>query len=82
MDIDFANIWEAVGWTDFANVSELGSQDLTILFLCMLIEENNGISFCLSGNEYSLSWKELNTILDFHHRCNTNVVKATRGFEK
>jgi hypothetical protein len=23
MDIDFANVWKAVGWTDFANVSEL-----------------------------------------------------------
>jgi hypothetical protein len=82
MDIDFANVWKAVGWTDFVNVSELGSRDLTIQFLCTLIEENDGISFRLFRNEYSLSWKELSMLLGFHHRCNTDVVKATRGFEK
>jgi hypothetical protein len=82
MDNEFASIWKAVGWTDFVNVSELGYRDLTIQFLCTLIEENDGISFRLFGNEFSLSWKELSMILSFYHRCNSNVVKATRGFEK
>jgi hypothetical protein len=45
MDIDFANVWKVVGWMDFVNVSELGFRDLTIQFLCTLIEENDGISF-------------------------------------
>jgi hypothetical protein len=71
-----------VGWTNFANFSELGSRDLTIQFLCTLVEENDGISFRLFGNEFFLYWKELSTILGFHHRYNTDVVKATRGFEK
>jgi hypothetical protein len=45
MDIDFANIWKAMGWIYFTNTSELGSRDLTIQFLCTIVEEENGISF-------------------------------------
>jgi hypothetical protein len=47
MDIDLANVWKAVGWTDFANIFEMGSCDLTIQFRCTLFEEENGISFRL-----------------------------------
>jgi hypothetical protein len=82
MNINFANVWKAVGWTDFANIPELDSCDLTIQFLCTLVEEENAISFRLFSEEFSISWKDLTTLLGFHHRCTLDVEKATRGFEK
>ena len=30
MDVDFARVWKAVGWSFFADVSKFGSRDLTI----------------------------------------------------
>ena len=45
MNAEFASVWKAVGWSSFAEISELGSRDLTIQILCTLMETNNGISF-------------------------------------
>jgi hypothetical protein len=36
MDSEFADIWHALGWEEFAPVTELGSWPLTIEFLCSL----------------------------------------------
>ena len=80
MNAEFASVWKAVGWSSFAEISELGSRDLTIQFLCTLVETNNGISFQFFGEEFSLSWKELSTILGFHHRCNFDLEQATKGY--
>ena len=30
MNAEFASVWKAVGWSSFAEISELGSRDLTI----------------------------------------------------
>ena len=30
MNAEFTNFWKAVGWSSFAEISELGSRDLTI----------------------------------------------------
>ena len=45
MSAEFVSVWKAVGWSSFAEISELGSRDLTIQFLCTLVETNNWISF-------------------------------------
>jgi len=45
MDVEFARVWRVVGWSSFADVSGLGSRDLTIQFLCTLVEKKEGISF-------------------------------------
>lgn len=82
MYVDFANVLKAVGWTDFLNISELGSRDLTIQFLCTLAEENDGISYQFFGHKYSLYWKVLSRLLGFHHCCAVDVEKVTRSFEK
>src|SRR6185312_11793359 len=34
MNAEFMSVWKAVGWSSFAEISELGSRDLTIQFLC------------------------------------------------
>jgi len=42
---DIANVWHAIGWSNFAPVEEYGSQLLTIQFLCTLREVENGVYF-------------------------------------
>jgi hypothetical protein len=80
MNAEFASVWKAVGWSSFAEISELGSRDLTIQFLCTLVETNTGILFRFFGEEFSLSWKELSTTLGFHHKCSIDIEQATRGY--
>ena len=52
MDIDFANVWHAVGWDGFVPIKENGSRLLTIQSLCTVREEANGVHFIFFGNEY------------------------------
>ena len=82
MNAEFMSVWKAVRWPSFAEISELGSRDLTIQFLCTLVETNDGISFRFFGEEFSLSWKELSTVLGFHHRCNLDLEQATKGYHR
>ena len=51
MDAEFASVWKAVGWSTFAEIFEMGSRDLTIQFLCTLVEIKNGVSFCFFGKD-------------------------------
>ena len=43
MDTEFASVWKAVGWSAFAEISMMGSRDLTIQFLCTLVKTENGV---------------------------------------
>ena len=45
MDVDFLNVWHAIGWDKFVPVEEYGSRLLTIQFLCILQEVKNGVYF-------------------------------------
>ena len=82
MDTELASVWKAVGWSSFAEISEMGSRDLTIQFLCTLVETDNGVSFRFFGNEFAISWRDLSTILGFHHKCTTDVEQETCGYHK
>jgi hypothetical protein len=53
MNLEFVSIWHALGWEEFAPVTELGSRPLTIQFLCSLTETSNGIEFRLFGTDLS-----------------------------
>lgn len=55
MDTEFASVWKAVGWFTFAEISEMGSRDLTIQFLYTFVENENGVSFQFFGKEFALS---------------------------
>ena len=57
MNAEFASVWKAVGWSSFAEISELGSRDLTIQFGCTLVEMDIGISFRFFGSEFLLLGK-------------------------
>ena len=41
-----------------------------------------GISFRFFGSEFLLSWKELSTVLGFHHKCSVDIEHVTRGYHK
>ena len=41
----FANVWHAIGWSNFPPIEEYGSRLLTIQFLCTLREVENGVYF-------------------------------------
>jgi hypothetical protein len=38
MDVDFAQVWHAIGWDGFVPAEENGSHLLTIQFLCTIRE--------------------------------------------
>ena len=71
MNAEFASVWKAVGWSSFADVTEMGSRDLTIQFLCTLVETDTGVSFQFFGKEFVMSWRDLSMVLGFHHKCST-----------
>ena len=68
MDVDFARVWHAVRWDGFVPVEENSSRLLTIQFLCMLREEDNGVCFQLFGNEYYYAWRDFSYLLGFNAR--------------
>ena len=39
-----------------------------------------GFDFDIFGKEFVLSWRDLSTVLGFHHKCTTDVEQATRGY--
>ena len=80
LNLEFASIWHALGWEEFAPVTELGSRPLTIQFLCSLTEIPDGIQFRLFGTDYRVSWKELSRLLGFSPRCAVSLKKACEGF--
>ena len=65
---DLANVWHAIGWSNFVPIEEYGSRLLTIQFLCTLREVEDGVYFQLFGKEYLLSWKSFASHLDFNKR--------------
>jgi len=80
--VDFARIWKAVGWSSFADVSVLGSLDLTIQFLCSLMETKESVTFWFFHQEYSFTWKDFSTLLGFHQRCSVDISRALSGYHK
>ena len=46
------------------------------------METDIRISFQFFGKEFSLSWKELSTVLGFHHKCSVDIEHVTRGYHK
>jgi hypothetical protein len=82
MDTNFRAIWKVVGWQRFAMVDEPGSCSLTLRFMCTLKEIEDRISFRFFHKEYTLSWKGLSILLDFHDSCKIDLQKRISAFEK
>jgi len=82
MDIDFANVWHAVGWDDFLPIEENGSRVLTIQFLCTVREEANGVCFRFLGNEYYYTWRDFSHLHGFSDHLPVSLEKSCRGFDQ
>ena len=82
MDVDFARVWDAVGWDDFVPVEENGSGLLTIQFLCTLREVDDGVCFCLFENEYYFTWRNFSHLLGFNASMPISLEKACLGFNR
>ena len=80
MDIDFANVWTAIGWKSFVPVEEYGSHLLTIQFLCTLREVDDGVAFWLFEKEYYYTWKNFSHHLSFNKHLPISFEQACRGF--
>jgi len=50
-------IFQFVGWTSFATITELGSKLLTIEFLCTLQLTKTGVCFRLFTQDFCLTWR-------------------------
>jgi hypothetical protein len=81
MNVDFANIWHAIGCDAFVPILEEGSHSLTIHFLCTLQYNDDGLSFHLLRQEYMRTWKEMSLLLDFHKKCKIDFDKAVRDYD-
>jgi len=70
---DMNQAFTAIGWEDFADVMEPGSQLLTMEFLISLaIEETSTetkIYFQLFNEQFVMKLKEFSIALGFHKRC-------------
>ena len=55
MDTEFDLIFQMMGWTNFWDITELGSHLLTIEFLCTLQYYEGGIAFRMFKHDIMLS---------------------------
>ena len=67
------NALTAVGWENFADIVEPGSQLLTMEFLISLSIEETGaetkVHFCLFNEQFVMKLKDFSIALGFHKRC-------------
>ena len=80
MDVDFTNVWHAIGWDKFVPVEEYGSRLLTIQFLYTLWEVDDGISLRLFEKEYYYTWKIFNHYLGFSKCLLVSLEQDCHGF--
>jgi len=81
MDTKFDLIFQMV-WTNFWDITELGSRLLTIEFLCTLQHYEGGITFQMFKQDIMLSWRELSDHLGFSSRCILDIDSDLSNFER
>jgi len=82
MHTEFDLIFHMVGWTNFWNITELGSHLLTLEFLCTLQYYEGGIAFRMFKHDIMLSWRELSDHLSFYSRCILDINSDLPNFER
>jgi len=70
---DMNNALTTVGWQNFADIIEPGSQHLTVEFLISLAVEETGaetkVYFRLFNEQFEIKLKDFSIALGFHKRC-------------
>jgi hypothetical protein len=82
LDSKFSQIFALLGWTSFYNTSERGCRLLTLEFLCTLKSSNDGITFQLFHQEYTLSWRKLSNALGFTEGCALDLDSSLEDFDR
>jgi len=82
MDMEFDLIFRMVEWTNFWDITELGSRLLTIESLCTLQYYDGGIAFQMFKQDFMLSWRELSDHLSFSSRCILDIDSDLPNFER
>ncbi|WVZ76295.1 hypothetical protein U9M48_024282 [Paspalum notatum var. saurae] len=70
---EFNEVFQAIGWSDFAAIPEGGIILLTKEFLMKLRTDTRGdvmyIWFCLFNTDYELTLRQFSNLLDFSPQC-------------
>jgi hypothetical protein len=74
------NSLTVVGWENFTDIVEPGSQLLTMEFLISLAVEEIGaetkVYFCLFNEQFEMKLKYFSIALGFHKRCKSAALKS------
>jgi hypothetical protein len=82
MGVEFDLIFRMLEWTNFWDITELGSRLLTIEFLCTLQVCEGGIVFRMFKQDIMLSWRELSDHLGFSSRCLLDIDAGLPNFDR
>lgn len=82
MGTEFDLIFRMLEWTNFWDITELGSRLLTIEFLCTLQICEGGIVFRMFKQDIMLSWRELSDHLGFSPRCLLDIDTGLPNFDR
>jgi hypothetical protein len=65
LNSEFSQIFALLGWTSFYHTSKRGCRLLTLELFCTLKSSNDEVTFRLSCQEHTLSWRRLSNTLGF-----------------
>ena len=82
MDIEFNEIFAAIGWKNFVPINDPGVKLLTMEFLCTLqfLEAGAGVSFHLFNRQFTCTWRRLSDLLGFDSDCVLDLNVALPDF--
>jgi hypothetical protein len=81
MATELDTIFQFVGWSSFATITELGSKLLIIEFLCTLQLTEIGIYFRLFTQEFNFTWRNLTDLLGFHPNTCIDLEEALKDYD-
>ena len=81
MATEIDTIFQFVGWSSFATITELGSKLLTIEFLCDLQLIETGVYFRLFTQDFCLTWRNLSDLLGFPANASIDLKEALKYFD-
>ena len=80
MSTDFPNVFYAIGWGGFWQVSKFGIKVLSQEFLATQKSNDTGVTFRMFNKDYNLTWSELSTCLGFDQDCELDLDHALQNF--
>ena len=82
MNAEFKIIFKTVGWENVWHINELGSELLTVEFLCTLQTTDSDVTFRLFGKDFSVPWKQFSELLGFNAQCVVDIDSALQDFDR